>query len=113
MLKRAERKLRNVKKIWDIDGNEFTKRGEAKKFLAKAWKEDPVEYLDGFDMVSDFEDYLADNNKIDLHTWLLELSVCKNKTQIDKKLKELHRFISIFVDEVVDEDIDEWLVEEE
>ena len=112
MLKRAERKLRVMKKIWSIDGKDFTKREEAKKFLAKAWKKDPVEYLDGFDMICGFEEYLADSNKIDLHTWLLQLSACDNKTQLDKKMKELRHFISIFIDEIVDEDVDEWLVEE-
>lgn len=102
-----------MKEYWEIDGNEFTKRGEAKKFLAAEWKKDPVEYLDGCDMISELEDYLADSNKIDLHTWLLELSVCNNKTQLDKKIKELRDFISMFIDEVVEDDIDNWLVEEE
>lgn len=102
-----------MEKIWSIDGKDFTNREEAKKFLATAWEENPVEYLDGYDMISDFEDYLTDNNKTDLHTWLLELSVCKNKTQVDKKLKELHQFISVFINEVLDEDVDDWLAEEE
>ena len=101
-----------MKKIWSIDDKNFTNREEAKKFLAIAWKENPVEYLDGCDMINDFEEYLADNNKTDLHTWLLELSVCKNMTQVDKKLKELRQFISMYIDEVVDEDVDDWLVEE-
>ena len=102
-----------MEKIWSIDGKDFTNREEAKKFLAQAWKKDPVEYLDACDMTSDFEEYLADNNKIDLHTWLLQLSVCDNKAQLDKKMKELRHFISKFIDEIVDEDVDEWLVEEE
>lgn len=102
-----------MEKIWSFDDKDFTEREEAKKFLAAAWKKNPVEYLDGFDIVSVFEEYLLSNSKTDLHTWLLELSVCKNKTQVDKKLKELRQFISIYVDEIVDEDVDEWLVEEE
>lgn len=101
-----------MKKYWSIDDKDFANREEAKKFLAIAWKENPVEYLDGYGIISAFEEYLVHNNKTDLHNWLLELSVCKNKTQIDKKLKELHQFISTFIDEIVEEDVDDWLVEE-
>ena len=101
-----------MEKIWSIDGKDFTNREEAKKFLATAWKENPVEYLDDYDMTSDFEEYLTYHNKIDLHMWLLELSVCNNAKSIEKKIIELQKFIDEFIDMAVEDAVDEWLTEE-
>lgn len=104
------KEVKAMGKVWSIGSKDFINREEAKKFLATAWKENPAEYLDGYDIINDFEEYLANNNKIDLHTWLLELLVYKNEAPVNKGLEELRQFISTFIDKVVDDDIDNWLI---
>ena len=34
-----------MKKIWEIDGNQFFVRENAKEFLAMTWAKDPEKYL--------------------------------------------------------------------
>ena len=112
MLKRAERKLRDMEKIWSIDGNEFFVRENAKEFLAMTWAKDPEKYLCDEDIMYYFNDYLGEHKDCCLDDWLLKLSKATEK-QLKEMQNTCKQFISDFIDEAAEGTVDDWLVEEE
>lgn len=112
MLKRAERKLKDMEKIWSIDGNEFFVRENAKEFLAMTWAKDPEKYLCNEDIMYYFNEYLGEHKDCCLDDWLLKLSKATEK-QLKEMQNTCKQFISDFIDEAAEGTVDDWLVEEE
>ena len=111
MLKRAERKLRDMEKIWGIGNKEFTNREEAREFLAMTWAKDPEKYLCGDDIMYEFNEYLGEHTDDCLDEWLLKLPKATEK-QLKEMQNTFKQFVSDFVNENAEETVDDWLVEE-
>lgn len=98
-----------MKKIWEIDGNQFFDRETAKEFLAMTWAKDPEKYLCNEDIMYYFNEYLEDSC---LDDWLLKLPKATEK-QLKEMQNTFKQFISDFIDKAAEGTVDDWLVEEE
>lgn len=101
-----------MKKIWEIDGNQFFDRETAKEFLAMTWAKNPEEYLCDEDIMYYFNDYLDEHKDSCLDCWLLKLPKATEK-QLKEMQNTFKQFFSDFIDEAVEGTVDDWLVEEE
>lgn len=101
-----------MKKYWLIDGNTFFVRDNAKEFLAVEWNRDPEKYLRNEDIASYFNNYLCENKYYCLDSWLLKTSRA-TETQLKEMQNTVKQFFADFLDEVIENVVDDWLVEEE
>lgn len=101
-----------MKKIWNIDGNEFFVRENAKEFLAMTWAKNPEKYLCNEDIMYYFNEYLGEHKDCCLDDWLLKLSKATEK-QLKEMQNTVKQFVSDFIDEAVEGTVDDWLVEGE
>lgn len=105
----SRKEVKAMKKIWNIDGNEFFVRENAKEFLAMTWAKDPEKYLCNEDIMYYFNEYLEDSC---LDYWLLKLPKATEK-QLKEMQNTFKQFISDFIDKAAEGTVDDWLVEEE
>lgn len=101
-----------MEKCWEIDGNQFFDREEAKEYLAIKWNRKPARYLNDEDIVSYFNDYLDEHKKYLLKDWLLELANA-TETQLKEKQDFFKQFLAEFFDAIIDDVVNDWLVEED
>lgn len=101
-----------MEKIWNIDGNKFFVRENAKEFLVMTWAKDPEKYLCNEDIMHYFNEYLGEHKDCCLDDWLLKLQKATEK-QLKEMQNTFKQFVSDFVDEAAEGTVDDWLVEED
>lgn len=101
-----------MKKYWLIDGNAFFVRDNAKEFLAIEWSRDPEKYLRNENIASCFNNYLCENKNYCLDSWLLKMSRA-TEIQLEEIQNIFKQFLVEFLDNVIEDVVDDWLVEEE
>lgn len=108
----SRKEVKAMEKIWNIDGNKFFVRENAKEFLAMTWAKDPEKYLCNEDIMYYFNEYLGEHKDCYLDDWLLKLPKATEK-QLKEMQNTFKQFVSDFIDEAAEGTVDDWLVEED
>ena len=101
-----------MKKYWEINGNYFSNREEAKKYLITLCTNDPEEYYNNADLWNSFEEWLKEKHKILYYDWWIDFTK-GNASRIIDAVSLFRMFLPYYWEITAEDVVDDFMCEEE
>ena len=104
--------MKDMKKYWEINGNYFSNREEAKKYLITLCTNDPEEYYNNADLWDSFKEWLQEKHKILYYDWWIDFTK-GNASRIIDAVSLFRMFLPYYWEITAEDVVDDFMCEEE